>query len=350
MRPLTLAEARQQIALLEQQLHDKDVELSLYLQVAASFQVRDEAPDSSKAALVREVSQLRERVRLLSAARENVSGGSSSMAGGAGSTALMHPVAPWPMVHMMPPVQRRQTPLQVALTEINYAFDILDTRGDGVIGRWELLKGLMDVPEVRGLLRLGSTAYQSELDELISQMSGESATVGRHEFELFFTRREIERSGGGGSDASAGAAAAADKGAAAAKGGKGGVAAAAQGKGGKDAAKDAGGKDGGGKKAAAPGGGSAASTATARPAPPSQYTLPTGYTVPGYNAPGPIPRYSAYPQGGYPQGAYMGQPPPPPGPYAHPAYHTYPNGVPVMGGGGMLNQGQPPPPYMMKGY
>ena len=40
-------------------------------------------------------------------------------------------------------------------------------------------------------------------------------------------------------------------------------------------------------------------------------------------------------------GAYQ---PPPPGPYAHPAYHTYPNGVPIMGAAGMQ------PPYMMKGY
>ena len=214
---LTLADANAQIAQLQQQLIDKDLELSIYLQVAASFQEKDNnraaaaGNSSSNSALEREVRELRERVRVLSSTGNAVSS----------STALV-PASPWAMVPMIPP-PRRQTPLQGALAEINYAFDLLDARGDGVISRWDLLKGMMDVPEVRGLLRLGGSADQAELNELIGEMSGEGQnTVGRHEFEHFFTRREIERAGGGGSGGGSDASTK-DKPGAAAKGGKGGL-------------------------------------------------------------------------------------------------------------------------------
>lgn len=307
---LTLADANAQIAQLQQQLIDKDLELSIYLQVAASFQEKDNnraaaaGNSSSNSALEREVRELRERVRVLSSTGNAVSS----------STALV-PASPWAMVPMIPP-PRRQTPLQGALAEINYAFDLLDARGDGVISRWDLLKGMMDVPEVRGLLRLGGSADQAELNELIGEMSGEGQnTVGRHEFEHFFTRREIERAGGGGSGGGSDASTK-DKPGAAAKGGK-GAGTQSAGKGG------GAGKDTGGATA------SAKSASSMRSKAPSQYTLPTGFTVPGYNAPGAGSGGMMSMMGlASPGGAYMPGYSYPTGPYAHPAYSSHPSGVP----------------------
>ena len=189
------------------------------------------------------------------------------------------------MAMIPPPMPQRLTPLQQALSEINYAFDLLDHRGTGIIGRWDLLKGMMDTPEVRGLLRLGAAANQAELDELIREMAGEGESVGRHEFESFFVRRELERSGGGG-------------------GGAGEPKAAAGGKGGGQPSKDGDAKKGGTVAKLGSGG-------TGAPVP-SQYTLPTGYTVPGYNAPGGgmgggvVPGMGMAPPPGYP---YHGPPP-----------------------------------------
>ena len=52
-------------------------------------------------------------------------------------------------------------------------FDLLDEKGSGTVGRWELLRGMMDTPEVRGLLHLSTVPNQAEFDALTKAMGGE---------------------------------------------------------------------------------------------------------------------------------------------------------------------------------
>ena len=184
---VSLPEAHAQIRRLKAELADKDHELQLYLHVAA--RASDEAERSSHGKLAAEVHDLRSRMRSLQAPSQY--------------PALMPPQPPPPPPqHMMvphgqrPPAPVRQTPLQGTLAEINYAFDLLDERGDGMVGRWELLRGMMDTPEVRALLRLSTAANQAEVDGLVKAMgSSSSDSVSRHDFECFFIVRELEKQG-----------------------------------------------------------------------------------------------------------------------------------------------------------
>lgn len=288
---ISLGEAQQQIKQLKLELADKQRELELYLHVAA--RASEAAEQSSSSSLAAEVRDLRDR--------------------------LLHPMQlPPPVGYQQmppqpppPPPQSRQTPLQCTLSEINYAFDLLDERGAGTIGRWELLRGMMDTPEVRGLLRLSTVANQSEFDVITKAMGGADSDlltgVSRHEFECYFLARELERHGmGGGTAAKADAAA-----------GKGGKADAAGGK--ADAA--------GGKKAAEGGKGAADAPPANRGqtgAPTPGYTNNAGYVVPGYT-PGAPPGYAP----GYAPG---------PPPYARPDYHSG------------YGYGAMPPEYAWGGY
>lgn len=172
---MSLNEAHAMVARLQLELHEKNRELDLYLHIAANTLENQPQPQKGSAneeRLAREVCELRERLQQLQV-----------------------PAAP---ALMPPPPRQPTTRLQGALAEINFAFDLLDQNGSGSIGRWELLRGMMDYPEVRGLLRLSAVADQAEFDAMcksIKSSSGEASDkLSRADFEIFFMRRELDRS------------------------------------------------------------------------------------------------------------------------------------------------------------
>jgi hypothetical protein len=192
-RHLTSIEMQREMARLQLELHEKDRELDLYLAVAANLADQAQAPPTSQDSgaderqgrgseerLAREVYVLRERLNRLQLQSHQ----SQTLA-----------LSPPPPMH-----QPRQTHLQGVLAEINFAFDLLDADGSGSIGRWEILKGLMDHAEVRGLLRLGAVANQSDFDTLVKAMGKEGEAVSRTEFERFFMLRELQQVGEAGSE------------------------------------------------------------------------------------------------------------------------------------------------------
>ena len=303
----SLTEAQEQILRLKLELVDKERELELYLHVAA--RATEDAKETSRT--TSENHELRDALHV-ARMRER--------------TLQLMPPPGYAMPGPPAPSQAltRQTPLQGTLAEINFAFDLLDAKGDGVIGRWELLRGMMDTPEVRGLLRLSTVANQAEFDTLTKSMGGtEADSVSRHEFECFFLMRELERSGmiAGGGGGGGGGGAVEGKGAAKgaakegdARGAKGGADADTKGK--------AKGKEGG----------SAGDTTTAvvrgsdtrmagRPTP--MFTNPSGYVVPGYT-PGVThgPPLPAYPPSPY-MGRYGVPPPDYGGGYGYGGYGGY---------------------------
>jgi hypothetical protein len=272
----SLSDARAQIETLKLALLEKQRELDLYLHVAAQSADGVDTPG-----LLAEVLELRERVRVL-------------------QSQLAMPPLYSPPLHAPPPPPQRSTPLQGTLAEINYAFDLLDAKGDGVVGRWELLRGMMDTADVRGLLRLSTVANKAEFDHMVNEMGGAAAeSISRHEFECYFMRRELERSGM--LTINAAPSATATKDGAAGKAGAKEGGANAQGGGG--ARRGGGAAEGGGAAqggAKAPAGGAIERAHGAAGAPTPQFTSHPGYVVPGY-----VPGISPHP-------AYAGGPPLPP--------------------------------------